>query len=83
MKFCTVNAVLVGCGNWLKNSRALVVSFDSFSDFIAMGGHGLYVWLSYAIAVVVIVINIVGPVLQKKKVFSDLARRLRREKKSS
>lgn len=59
------------------------MSFDSFSDFIAMGGHGVYVWLSYAIAVVVIVINIVGPVLQKKKVFSDLARRLRREKKSS
>lgn len=59
------------------------MSFDSFSDFIAMGGHGVYVWLSYAIAVVVIVINIVGPVLQKKKVFSDLTRRLRREKKSS
>ncbi len=48
-----------------------------------MGGHGKYVWLSYAIALVVIVINIVNPVLQKKKVFSDLARRLRREKKTS
>jgi heme exporter protein D len=59
------------------------VSFDSFSDFIAMGGHGFYVWLSYAIALVVIVINIVNPALQKKKVISDLVRRLRREKKSS
>jgi heme exporter protein D len=59
------------------------VSFDSFSEFLAMGGHGKYVWLSYAIALVVIVINIVNPVLQKKKVFSDLARRLRREKKTS
>ncbi|MAY42183.1 MULTISPECIES: heme exporter protein CcmD [unclassified Neptuniibacter] len=59
------------------------MSFESFSDFIAMGGHGFYVWLSYAIALVVIVINIVNPALQKKKVMSDLARRLRREKKSS
>ncbi|WP_286239933.1 heme exporter protein CcmD [Neptuniibacter halophilus] len=59
------------------------MSFDSFSDFIAMGGHGLYVWLSYAIALLVIVFNIVSPVLQRKKVISDLARRLRREKKSS
>ncbi|WP_415897503.1 heme exporter protein CcmD [Neptuniibacter sp. QD57_21] len=59
------------------------MSFESFSDFIAMGGHGLYVWLSYAIALFVIVINIVNPALQKKKVISNLARRLRREKKSS
>ncbi|MGH1462436.1 MAG: heme exporter protein CcmD [Neptuniibacter sp.] len=59
------------------------MSFDSFSEFLAMGGHGKYVWMSYAIAFVVIVINIVNPVLQKKKVFSDLARRLRREKKTS
>lgn len=59
------------------------MSFDSFSEFLAMGGHGKYVWLSYAIALVVIVINIVNPVIQKKKVISDLARRLRREKKTS
>ncbi|WP_299184044.1 heme exporter protein CcmD [uncultured Neptuniibacter sp.] len=59
------------------------MSFDSFSEFIVMGGHGLYVWLSYAIALVIFVINIVSPVMQKKKVISDLVRRLRREKKSS
>jgi heme exporter protein D len=59
------------------------VNFDSFSDFIAMGGHGFYVWLSYAIALVVVVINIVNPALQKKKIVSDLVRRLRRENKSS
>lgn len=59
------------------------MSFDSFSEFIVMGGHGLYVWLSYAIALGIFVINIVSPVMQKKKVISDLVRRLRREKKSS
>jgi len=48
-----------------------------------MGGHGFYVWLSYAIALIVIVINIVNPARQKKKIVSDLVRRLRRENKSS
>ncbi|KXJ51023.1 heme exporter protein CcmD [Neptuniibacter pectenicola] len=59
------------------------MSFESFSEFIAMGGHGFYVWLSYAIALIVIVINIVNPARQKKKIVSDLVRRLRRENKSS
>ena len=26
------------------------MGFENFADFIDMGGHGLYVWLSYAIA---------------------------------
>lgn len=59
------------------------MSFDSFSDFLAMGGHGLYVWLSYAIALFVIVINLVSPVLRKKQLISELVRRLRREKNAS
>ncbi|MBE9396417.1 heme exporter protein CcmD [Pontibacterium sp. N1Y112] len=59
------------------------MSFDSFSDFLAMGGHGLYVWLSYAIALFVIVINLVSPVLRKKQLVSELVRRLRREKNAS
>ena len=81
MSLFIVNAVVVGSSNLSKNSEA-DVSFDSFSEFLAMGGHGLYVWLSYAIAIVILVINVVNPVLQKKKVFSELKRRLRREKKA-
>jgi len=56
------------------------LSFESFADFIDMGGHGLYVWLSYAIALIVIVMNIVNPLMQKRQIFSEQARRLRREK---
>ena len=48
-----------------------------------MGGHGLYVWLSYAIALVVIVLNIVNPLMQKRQIFTEQARRLRREKQAS
>lgn len=58
------------------------MSFDSFSEFIAMGGHGFYVWLSYAIALVLIVINLVSPVMRRKKLFAELVRRFRRESRN-
>lgn len=59
------------------------MSFDSFSEFLAMDGHGQYVWLSYAIALVLFVINLVSPLLRKKQLISELKRRLRREKSTS
>lgn len=59
------------------------MSFDSFSAFLAMGGHGLYVWLSYAIAIVLFVINLVSPILRRKQLVSELIRRVRRENKTS
>lgn len=55
------------------------MSFDSFSDFLSMGGHGLYVWLSYAIAVAVVIVNIVLPTMSRRQLFADARRRLRRE----
>lgn len=58
------------------------MSFETFADFIAMGGHGLYVWLSYAIALAVIAVNIVNPLLHKRQIFTEQARRLRREKQN-
>lgn len=41
--------------------------FDSFAEFLAMGGHGAFVWSAYAIALVVIVGNFVWPRLQAQK----------------
>ncbi|MDI3322857.1 heme exporter protein CcmD [Pontibacterium granulatum] len=59
------------------------MSFDSFSEFLAMDGHGQYVWLSYAIALVLFVVNLVSPLLRKKQLIAELKRRLRREKSTS
>jgi heme exporter protein D len=33
------------------------VQFDTFAEFVAMGGHGLYVWLAYGSTVVVLLGN--------------------------
>lgn len=40
--------------------------FESIADFIAMNGHGPFVWASYAITFAVLVFLLVSPVLQKR-----------------
>ena len=55
------------------------MNFSSFSEFIAMGNHGLYVWTSYGISLAVLVLNVVLPVTARRRYLQDEARRLRRE----
>jgi len=57
--------------------------FDSFSDFLAMGRHGLYVWLCYGIFFVVLVANILAPVMKRKKLIQQQSRLHRREKNNA
>ena len=55
------------------------MNFNSVSEFLAMGGHGLYVWLSYGLGLVVIVANLVLPKLSRNRLLAEQKRRLRRE----
>lgn len=55
------------------------MSFNSFSEFLSMGGHGLYVWLSYGLGLAVILINVILPRLQRNRLLVEQKRRLRRE----
>jgi len=57
--------------------------FDSFSDFLAMGRHGLYVWLCYGIFFVVLVANILAPMMKRKKLIQQQSRLQRREKNNA
>ncbi len=54
--------------------------FETFSEFIQMGKHGLYVWLSYGISLIVIVYNIVADYIERQQFFREAKRRLKREK---
>ena len=56
--------------------------FETFSEFIQMGKHGLYVWLSYGISFIVIAYNIVAVYVERQQFFSEAKRRLKREKTS-
>jgi len=48
------------------------VQFDSFTDFIAMGGHALYVWLAYGATVLIMIGSTVALLLAKKRQISQL-----------
>ncbi len=55
------------------------MQFESLNEFIHMGGHGVYVWTSFAVTVAVIALNIVLPVLEQKKIKVSLYKKLQRE----
>ncbi len=55
------------------------MAFSSVSEFFAMGGHGLYVWLSYGVASAVFIFNVLSPMIMKQKLVQDAKRRQRRE----
>jgi heme exporter protein D len=40
-----------------------------------MGGYGFYVWTSYGIALVVLLLNIILPARQHRKLLTDIARK--------
>ncbi len=55
------------------------MSFNSFSEFLSMGGHGLYVWLSYGLGAVILAANLILPQLARTRLLHEQKRRLRRE----
>lgn len=55
------------------------MAFESFSAFLKMGEHGLYVWLAYSLASLVVLFNILGPRYLAKQLVKDHQRKLRRE----
>lgn len=55
------------------------MSFASFSDFLAMGHHGVYVWASYGICFAVLALNVALPIVARRRYLQQEARRVRRE----
>ncbi len=52
------------------------IQFSSFAEFFAMGGYGFNVWSVYALFVIFIAANLILPMRKKKKIMSQLKRRL-------
>ena len=53
--------------------------FQSWSDFINMGGYGFYVWLSYGISLVAMIILAIQSVKGRKAVLKEVLREQQRE----
>ena len=54
--------------------------WNSFSEFLAMGNHGLYVWGSVAVTAVLLILEPVLLVQARKQLTARLQRQLRAEK---
>lgn len=53
--------------------------FSSFSEFITMGQHGLFVWSAYGISFLILSINVLLPLLARRRYLRQESRRLQRE----
>ncbi len=54
------------------------MNFASLAEFLSMGGHGLYVWLSYAAAVAVVAYNVLSVRRANRQFVATAAARRRR-----
>lgn len=53
--------------------------FDTFAEFIAMGGHGFYVWLAYGVTMTTLLSLVLWLQLRRKRVISDVRQRAIRQ----
>lgn len=55
--------------------------FHSWSDFINMGGYGFYVWLSYGLSLLAIILLIAEESWRRKALVKEMRRAEQREKR--
>ncbi|MDH5710839.1 MAG: heme exporter protein CcmD [Gammaproteobacteria bacterium] len=51
----------------------------SWSEFFHMGGYAVFVWSSYGLALLMVVVNIVSPIIERKRVIARVKRAIKRE----
>jgi heme exporter protein D len=53
------------------------------ADFLAMGGYGAYVWTSYVVFAIVLLVDAIAPVLARRRTLRELSGRVKRESRRS
>ena len=53
----------------------------SLTEFLHMGGYAFYVWTSYGIALIVLLVNLLLPIRQRRRILADIARSARRARR--
>lgn len=57
------------------------MQFNSFSEFINMGGYGFYVWLSFGVSALLLVILLFSSKAGHQKIINNIAKQKQREDK--
>ena len=55
------------------------IQFESFTDFLNMGGYAFYVWTSYLFCTLVLVVNLILPLRERSRLMKVLKARMQRE----
>ena len=55
----------------------------NLNEFFHMGGYAFYVWTSYGIALVVLLLNVIQPLRQRRKLLGGIARASRRARRNT
>ena len=53
--------------------------FENFASFLAMNGHGPFVWSAYGVALLVMAALVAAPILRQKKLRREFGRQMRQE----
>jgi heme exporter protein D len=48
------------------------------NDFFAMGGYAIFVWPAYAVFFIVLALEALAPIAQRKRLLADIRGRLKR-----
>jgi len=57
------------------------MQFESFADFLNMGGYGFYVWLSYGVSAVLLVSLVITGKSKHKAMLAKISKQQTRENK--
>ena len=55
----------------------------SWATFFHMGGYAVFVWSSYGLALLMVVVNIVSPIIERKRVIAQVKRAIKRDANNS
>ena len=52
-----------------------------WNEFLHMGGYAFYVWSAYGITLLVLLLNIIMPLRQRRKLLTDIKRKAKRARR--
>ena len=56
---------------------------SSITEFLHMGGYAFYVWMSYGLALVVLVMTFVMPMINRKNLIKELRMKYRQQERQN
>lgn len=58
----------------------MTIYWNSFADFLAMGGYGLYVWGSFGVTAAILIVEPIVAVRSRKSLVARLKRQARTDR---